>query len=228
MKNNPRVIRIIMSIVYDQPFHVRSDMRQREKDKIRNRDLLLDAAERLIAIRGYAMTKIEDVAEEAGFSKATIYNYFENKEELFIALIDRKFEEMVGVGEDILLQDGTFEAIIDKYIRSSLDIINKNPNFYRIMMSEFYRFCPEFIVDKIKPRIHDVVMEFRVRLAKYFDKNKKHLRKGISPEDAASALSGLISSFMGDWLFSPEDYDLGLKAGVLFQLFMNGAVKKTE
>jgi AcrR family transcriptional regulator len=203
-------------------------MRQKEKDKIRNRELLIDAAEKLIAVHGFAMTKIEDVTEEAGFSKATIYNYFENKEDLFIALIDRKFEEMVMEGEDVLLQDGTFEEVIEKYIRSSLNIINKNPNFYRIMMSEFYRFCPEFIVDQIKPRIHNVVMEFRIKLGMYFNKNKKHLRKGISPEDAASALSGLISSFMGDWLFSPEEYDLGLKAGVIFHLFMNGAVKKTE
>ncbi len=203
-------------------------MRQKEKDKIRNRELLIDAAEKLIAVHGFAMTKIEDVTEEAGFSKATIYNYFENKEDLFIALIDRKFEEMVMEGEDVLLQDGTFEEVIEKYVRSSLNIINKNPNFYRIMMSEFYRFCPEFIVDQIKPRIHNVVMEFRIKLGMYFNKNKKHLRKGISPEDAASALSGLISSFMGDWLFSPEEYDLGLKAGVIFHLFMNGAVKKTE
>lgn len=201
-------------------------MRQREKDKIRNRRLLLEAAEKLFAVHGFAMTKIEDVAEEAGFSKATVYNYFDNKEDLFIALIDRKFEEMVQTSEDVFEADIPFEDAVENYIKISLNIINQNPNFYRIMMSEFYRFCPEFIVDKIRPRIHNVIMEFRIRLRSFFEQNPTQFRDSITPADAASALSGLISSFMGDWLFSMSEYDLEEKYEVIRDLFFNGAIKK--
>ncbi len=200
-------------------------MRQREKDKIRNRRLLLEAAEKLFAVHGFAMTKIEDIAEEAGFSKATVYNYFDNKEDLFIALIDRKFEEMVQISEDVFNSSAPFEVVVENYIRISLNIINQNPNFYRIMMSEFYRFCPEFIVDKIRPRIHNVIMEFRIRLKNYFEKNPSQFRDSVSPADAAAALSGLITSFMGDWFFSDKDYELETKTEVIMDIFFNGAVK---
>lgn len=200
-------------------------MRQREKDKIRNRRLLLEAAEKLFAVHGFAMTKIEDIAEEAGFSKATVYNYFDNKENLFIALIDRKFEETIQASEDVFKSGVPFEAVVENYIKISLNIINQNPNFYRIIMSEFYRFCPEFIVDEIRPRIHNIIMEVRIQLKNYFEKNLTQFRGSISPADAAAALSGLISSFMGDWLFSKEDYKLDSKTNIIMDIFFNGAVK---
>jgi len=200
-------------------------MRQREKDKIRNRRLLLEAAEKLFAVHGFAMTKIEDVAEEAGFSKATVYNYFDNKEDLFLALIESKFEEMVQASEDVFNSKVPFETVVENYIKTSLNIINQNPNFYRIMMSEFYRFCPEFIVDKIRPRIHSVIVESRIRLTRYFMKHPSKFRGSVSPSDAASALSGLISSFMGDWFMSNEKNDLQEKYEIIRDLFFNGAIK---
>lgn len=199
-------------------------MRQREKDKIRNRRLLLEAAEKLFAFNGFAMTKIEDVAEEAGFSKATVYNYFDNKEDLFIALIERKFEQMVQESEDVFKSDEPFEKVVEEYIRTSLNIIGNNPNFYRIMMSEFYRFSPEFITDKIRPRVHNVIMEFRIRLSAYFRKNSSYFRPNISPEDAAAGLSGIISSIMGQWLFAEEEFELESKTEVIMDLFFNGAI----
>lgn len=51
--------------------------------------LILDAAERVFAARGYPATTVKDVAQEAGVATGTVYLYFPSKEELFLALIDR-------------------------------------------------------------------------------------------------------------------------------------------
>jgi len=48
---------------------------------------LLAAALQLFADKGYAGTRLEDVAAQAGVSKGTLYLYFENKEELFKAVV---------------------------------------------------------------------------------------------------------------------------------------------
>lgn len=48
---------------------------------------LITAALRLFAERGFAATRLEDVAAAAGVSKATVYLYFENKERLFEAVV---------------------------------------------------------------------------------------------------------------------------------------------
>jgi len=48
---------------------------------------LVAAALRCFAERGFAATRLEDVAASAGVSKATVYLYFENKERLFEAVV---------------------------------------------------------------------------------------------------------------------------------------------
>jgi AcrR family transcriptional regulator len=53
------------------------------------RERILDAAERLIAANGCAGTSIEALVKEAGVSSVTFYEYFEGKEECFVAAFDR-------------------------------------------------------------------------------------------------------------------------------------------
>jgi len=53
------------------------------------RERILDAAERLIAERGCAGTSIEAIVKEAGVSSATFYEFFDGKEECFVAGFDR-------------------------------------------------------------------------------------------------------------------------------------------
>jgi AcrR family transcriptional regulator len=60
------------------------------------RDLILDAVESLFGVLGYSKTTVDDVAKAAGVGKRTIYVYFPNKEELFLATIDRIVERLVG------------------------------------------------------------------------------------------------------------------------------------
>lgn len=51
---------------------------------------VLDAALALFAERGYAQTRLDDVAAKAGISKGTVYLYFASKQDLFEAVIQEK------------------------------------------------------------------------------------------------------------------------------------------
>jgi TetR/AcrR family transcriptional regulator, transcriptional repressor for nem operon len=53
------------------------------------RDQILDAASRLIYLRGYHCTSLDDVLRESGIGKGNFYYYFRSKEELGFAIIDR-------------------------------------------------------------------------------------------------------------------------------------------
>ena len=46
--------------------------------------MLLEKARLIFGEQGFQQTKLEDVAKAAGFSKASIYNYFHDKEDLFL------------------------------------------------------------------------------------------------------------------------------------------------
>src|SRR5271163_4659645 len=49
---------------------------------------LLDAAKRVFVRRGYPRTNIADICKEAGVARGTIYQYFRNKRDVLIALLD--------------------------------------------------------------------------------------------------------------------------------------------
>lgn len=63
------------------------DRREREKEQRRND--IINAAEKLFFEKGYDDVSMNHIAQEVELSKATIYLYFANKEELFFAIVLR-------------------------------------------------------------------------------------------------------------------------------------------
>lgn len=60
---------------------------RRNEQKAATRARLLDAATRVFARKGYHAASLEQVAEEAGFSKGAVYSNFASKQELFSVLL---------------------------------------------------------------------------------------------------------------------------------------------
>jgi AcrR family transcriptional regulator len=60
------------------------------------RERILDAAERLIGEHGCAGTSIEAIVKAAGVSSVTFYEFFEGKEECFVAAFDRAVDVAAG------------------------------------------------------------------------------------------------------------------------------------
>ncbi|MBD3241032.1 MAG: TetR family transcriptional regulator [Chitinivibrionales bacterium] len=56
--------------------------------------LILDAALKVFAQSGYHSTRLEDIAGAAGFSKASLYNYYDSKEAIFLCLAIREYERL--------------------------------------------------------------------------------------------------------------------------------------
>jgi AcrR family transcriptional regulator len=65
---------------------------------------LTAAALQLFVERGYAATRLEDVAARAGVSKGTLYLYFRNKEELFQAVVRTGLGETIEMGEALVAE----------------------------------------------------------------------------------------------------------------------------
>ncbi|MEC5215748.1 AcrR family transcriptional regulator [Actimicrobium sp. GrIS 1.19] len=63
---------------------------------------LLAAALDLFVERGFAATRLDDVAKQAGVSKGTLYLYFTNKEDLFKAVVRENMVPVLGEAENIV------------------------------------------------------------------------------------------------------------------------------
>src|SRR5579871_3824335 len=61
----------------------------REESKEVTRLRLIEAAERLFIRRGFDDASVEEISELAGYSRGAFYSNFENKEQVFLAVIDR-------------------------------------------------------------------------------------------------------------------------------------------
>ena len=78
------------------------------------RDRILEVATELFLTEGYGTTSIEAVAERAGISKRTFYHRFENKAELFGAVVLRLIERMRPANDTQLFEGGSFEEILER------------------------------------------------------------------------------------------------------------------
>ena len=63
---------------------------------------ILEAALKLFTERGFAATRLEDVAKQAGVTKGTLYLYFTNKEELFKAVMRESVFPAMAQAQDLV------------------------------------------------------------------------------------------------------------------------------
>ena len=100
---------------------------------------LVAAALNLFVARGYAATRLEDVASAAGVSKGTVYLYFANKEELFKAVVQENLVPALAEGEALIDSfDGTSEALLHEILMGWWELIGESPasGLTKLLMAE--------------------------------------------------------------------------------------------
>jgi AcrR family transcriptional regulator len=73
-----------------------STVLNRQQKKEQTQERLIHAAAKVFARRGYHGAGLSEIAAEAGYSTGAVYSNFSGKEELFLALADRKVEEAIA------------------------------------------------------------------------------------------------------------------------------------
>lgn len=90
---------------------------RRQRRKAARPSELLAAALECFVARGYAATRLEDVAEQAGVAKGTLYLYYKNKESLFKAVIQEGILPVVAENEAIAAQhSGSSFELLEKLL----------------------------------------------------------------------------------------------------------------
>ncbi|GEN34505.1 MULTISPECIES: TetR/AcrR family transcriptional regulator [Aneurinibacillus] len=74
-------------------------------DQELTRERILDAARELFVTYGYRNVSMRQIARELGYSHGSIYYHFENKAELFYALVSEGFALLNKVLDDIMAQE---------------------------------------------------------------------------------------------------------------------------
>ena len=100
------------------------------------REQIIEAATRVFAEKGFRRATTREVAREAGVSEGTIYNYFEDKDALLMAILDR-LNETERRAEDFKEGMATdFPGFLEEYLRRRMSLIWENREVFRVVLSE--------------------------------------------------------------------------------------------
>ncbi|MDJ0788870.1 MAG: helix-turn-helix domain-containing protein [Myxococcota bacterium] len=115
------------------------------------RESILSAAHLQFARYGYRRTSMEDIAKETGVSRASLYSYFENKEEIFRSLTAHLQEQSLAAAEHCLKEGG---SDVDVATRVEAALLARLTPFLEVVQSahgsELYdennRLCGDLVV----------------------------------------------------------------------------------
>ncbi len=187
---------------------------------------ILDAARRVIAMKGLSGTTMEQVAEEAGISKATIYLYFKNKDALYSNCVIDGFDLMLEKMRDSAA--GVKDPLdrLRALLTAQVSAIEQERDFFRVFMTErmgqFLDQTTEFGQEFAKRHkdytalISDVLKEAV----------KKGLIKNIDPEKGAFLLFSMLRGMSMCKLVNKDDTPLSGETGLILDVFINGIGKK--
>lgn len=107
---------------------------RKEREKEQRRNDIIDAAEWVFFSKGRTVATMDDVAEKAELSKGTLYLYFKNKEELYLAICLRGLKILESYFNDAVKRHKTgiqkIRAIGNAYHQFSLD----HPDYFNALI----------------------------------------------------------------------------------------------
>ena len=99
------------------------------------RAVILGAAERLFSSRGFAATRLEDVAEEVGLTRAALFYHFRDKQALYDAMIIEAFAPMAERLDAILAGgEGSIPQRLEAAVEVWVDAMVNRPTLARLIL----------------------------------------------------------------------------------------------
>jgi TetR/AcrR family transcriptional regulator len=102
----------------------------------RTRAAVLEAAEAIFAEKGFAATRLEDVADRVGIRRASIVYYFRDKRELYHAVLASVFGGLLARIEEVLSRSDPLPARVEAGVTAWVDYVARRPSIARLILRE--------------------------------------------------------------------------------------------
>jgi len=154
------------------------------------REQIVGAATRVFAEKGFRRATTREVARAAGVSEGTIYNYFENKDALLLAILDRlnETERRAADFEEGMATD--FRGFLEQYLRRRMSLIWENREAFRVVLSEM------LVNAELRERYLRHVVDPTMRIAE--ENFRSRMEQGeVRETDAPLAMRSVAGSVLG-------------------------------
>lgn len=128
---------------------------RRRIPRAQREELMLDAAERVFGEHGFRGASMDEIAVHSGITKAMLYEYFESKEGLFQATIERVRSRLFAVIQDAVAQLPPGPARMSAFSRTYFDWLDAN----RGQGWMLYGGASEGVADEMRMRNAEAIAE---------------------------------------------------------------------
>jgi TetR/AcrR family fatty acid metabolism transcriptional regulator len=162
------------------------------------RRMILDAAVRVFARRGFNGCRVSDIADEAGVAYGLVYHYFRSKDEVLDTLFLERWNVLLDVIREL---DGRDVAPRDKLSAISSFIVDSyrhDPELMKVIIVEVTRAANSFgrtHLDKIR-EAYDLIAAIVERA-----QDEGAFKDAVTPRFAAMAFYGAIEQVLTGWIF---------------------------
>ncbi len=163
------------------------------------RRMILDAAIRVFARRGFHSCRVSDVADEAGVAYGLVYHYFDSKEEILSTLFTERWQVMLDAIGEIDAREGlTAREKLELVASFIIDSYRYEPDLMKVIIVEVTRAANTF------GRHHlPEIREAYAMIAQIVESARADgsFKSDISGEFAALCFYGAIEQLLSGWIF---------------------------
>ena len=162
------------------------------------RRLILDAAIRVFARRGFHACRVSDVADEAGVAYGLVYHYFGSKEEILNQVFSERWQLMLDAIAEIDRQDLPAREKLHRVASFIIDSYHHEPDLMKVIIVEVTRAANTFGREHLEK-----IREAYAMIAAICDQARQDgsFKEDISAEFAAMCFYGAIEQLLSGWIF---------------------------
>ena len=169
-----------------------------EKLAAEKRRVILDAAVRVFARRGFNQCRVSDIADEAGVAYGLVYHYFRSKDEVLDTLFLERWNVMLDVIRDLDGQDLAPREKLYAIASFIVDSYRHDPDLMKVIIVEVTRAANSFgqtHLEKIT-EAYELIAGIVARA-----QADGLFKDTVTPRFAALAFYGAIEQVLSGWIF---------------------------
>lgn len=195
---------------------------RKERETAWRRSEVIEAAGRLFASKGFEATSLQEIAEASEFSIGTLYNFFENKEDLYFAVIEADMGALHAQAESAMLASEGPKAKLEAFVRIHFTHFQERKDVIR-------RFWQETgggvwtVKERLWKRLHDGECLPVELLIPVFDEAKAIGQvQDVDSRELATVFHVTSLAYSIFWFQSGQETDLIPKAATVVRRFLEG------
>ena len=162
------------------------------------RRLILDAAIRVFASRGFHHCRVSDVADEAGVAYGLVYHYFGSKEEILNQVFSERWQLMLDAIAEIDQKDVPARDKLYLVASFIIDSYRHEPDLMKVIIVEVTRAANTFGREHLEK-----IREAYAMIAAIVESAREQgaFKEDISADFAAMCFYGAIEQLLSGWIF---------------------------